>query len=105
MAHIESRQIQVEMHRTPGVPASISVIAFGISLSAFLAISYALCILFYVLFPGTAEQHVVLSLFLPWLKVLTLPGFLLGLLASIICGWYITLIFCPLYNYFTARGL
>lgn len=79
MAHIESRQIQVEMHPAHATPASISVVAFGISLSAFLALSYALCILFYVLFPGTAEQHVVLSLFLPWLKVLTLPGFLLGL--------------------------
>ncbi len=105
MAHIESRQIQVEMHPAHATPASISVVAFGISLSVFLALSYALCILFYVLFPGTAEQHVVLSLFLPWLKVLTLPGFLLGLLASVVCGWYITLIFCPLYNYFTARGL
>ena len=105
MARIESRRIQVEMHRTFGVPALISVVAFGISLSAFLAVSYALCILFYVLFPGSAEQHVVLSLFLPWLKVLALPGFLLGLAASVVCGWYITLIFCPLYNYFTARGL
>jgi len=38
-------------------------------------------------------------------KVLTLPGFLLGLVASLVCGWYITLIFCPLYNYFSARGL
>jgi pilus assembly protein TadC len=105
MAHIETGQIQVEMHRTLGVPASISVVAFGISLSAFLALSYALCILFYVLFPGSAEQHIVLSLFLPWLKVLTWLGFLLGLAASVVCGWYITLIFCPLYNYFTARGL
>ncbi len=105
MAHIESRHIQVEMHPAHATPASISVVAFGISLSAFLAISYALCILFYVLFPSTAEQHVVLSLFLPWLKILTWPGFLLGLAASIVCGWYITLIFCPLYNYFTARGM
>ncbi len=104
MAHIETRQLQVELHRTHALPSLISVIAFGISLSIFIALSYALCILFYVLFPATAEQHVLLSLFLPWLKVLTWPGFLLGLAASAVGGWYVALVFGPLYNFFAARS-
>ena len=73
------------------------------SLSIFIAITYALCVLFYVLFPASVEGHVLLSLFLPWLKVLTLPGFLLGLVASVACGWYVALVFGPLYNFFASR--
>ena len=96
--------VRIEVQSTRATAVTLPIIAFGISLSLFLAISYALCILFYVLFPGTAEQHVLLSLFLPWLKVLTWPGFLLGLAASVAGGWYVALVFGPLYNFFAARG-
>ncbi len=96
MARIEAQKTQI-------APVTLPVIAFGLSLSIFCAISYALCILFYVIFPGSAEKHVVLSLFLPWLKVLTWPGFLLGLVASVAGGWYVALVFGPLYNFFAMR--
>lgn len=96
MARSKSLQGQV-------VSVTIPVVALGLSLSAFLAISYALCVLFYLLFPESVERHVLLSLFLPWLKVLTLPGFLLGLVASVACGWYVALVFAPLYNFFASR--
>ena len=96
--------VRIEVQSTHATAVTLPIIAFGISLSLFLAISYALCILFYVLFPGTAEQHVLLSLFLPWLKVLTWPGFLLGLAASVAGGWYVALVFGPLYNFFAARS-
>ncbi len=99
MAHTESQQVRVH-----AAPVTIPVFAFGWSLSVFFAVSYALCILFYVLFPVSAQNHVVLSLFLPWLKVLTWSGFFLGLLASIVCAWYVALVFGPLYNFFAARG-
>jgi hypothetical protein len=96
MARADPRQMQV-------VPVMIPVVPFGISLSIFLAISYALCILFYLLFPESAQNHAVLSLFLPWVKVLTWSGFLLGLVASVACGWYVALVFGPLYNFFASR--
>jgi hypothetical protein len=96
MARIEIPQAQV-------APVTIPVVAFGLSLSIFSAISYALCILFYLLYPASAERHVLFSLFLPWLQVLTLPGFLLGLVASVACGWYVALVFGPLYNFFASR--
>jgi hypothetical protein len=96
MARIETRRAEI-------APAIIPVIAFGLSLSIFLAISYVLCILFYLLFPASAERHVVFSLFLPWLEILTWPGFLLGLVASVACGWYVALVFGPLYNFFASQ--
>lgn len=82
------------------VPLRIPVIALGFSVSAFCAITYSLCVLFYVLFPGSAERHVLLSFYTPWFEVLTWSGFLLGLLGSLVCGWYVALVFGPLYNFF-----
>jgi len=96
MARTDAGQVHV-------APVAIPVVVFGLSFSIFLAISYVLCILFYLLFPASAEGHVVFSLFLPWLKVLTWTGFLLGLVASVACGWYVALVFGPLYNFFAAR--
>lgn len=94
---------RIEIHQAQAAPATIPVVAFGLSVSIFFAISYALCILFYLLFPASAERHVLFSLFLPWLQVLTWPGFLLGLVASFACGWYVALVFGPLYNFFASR--
>ncbi len=96
MARIEPRQIQV-------APVTIPVLAFGWSLSIFLAVSYALCVLFYAIFPTAFGGHAVLSVFLPWVEVLTWRGFFIGLLASVASGWYVALIFGPLYNFFAAR--
>lgn len=94
---------RIEIHQAQAAPATIPVVAFGLSASIFFAISYALCILFYLLFPASAESHVLFSLFLPWLQVLTWPGFLLGLVASFAGGWYVALVFGPLYNFFASR--
>jgi hypothetical protein len=94
---------RVEVHQAQVAPVAIPVVALGLSLSIFFAISYMLCILFYLVFPAGAESHAVLSLFLPWIKVLTWPGFLLGLVASVACGWYVALVLGPLYNFFALR--
>ena len=83
---------------------TLPVFAFGISLSAFLAISFALCVSGYLLFPGLPVAHGALSLFLPGFKLLSWPGFFLGLVESLAWGWYIALIFGPLYNFFAARA-
>jgi hypothetical protein len=87
---------------TASVSLRIPVIPFGISLSLFCAITFALCVLFYALFPASAEKHVLLSLYTPWFKVMTWPGFLLGVVGSLVCGWYVALIFGPLYNFFAS---
>lgn len=85
--------------RAPFIP----VFAFGMSLSLFFVIGYVACIIFYLLFPDLLLNHAVLALFLPGFKLLDWPNFLLGLGESFGLGWYVALIFGPLFNYFVGR--
>ena len=82
----------------------IPVFAFGMSLAIFFVISYVACILLYLLAPGWVLNHAMLSLFLPGFELLSWPSFFLGLAESFGYGWYIALIFGPLYNFFAARA-
>jgi hypothetical protein len=84
-------------HRT------IPVLALGMGLSLFLAISYVLCVLGYVLFPSLPIEHSALAIFLPGFRLLSWQSFVLGLVESFAWGWYVALIFGPLYNHFAAR--
>lgn len=87
---------------TPMRPPAIPVIAFGMSLGLFLAISYTLCVGFDLLFPGHTMYQTWLRL-LPGFSWITWPSFLLGLVESYAYGWYIALIFGPLFNFFANR--
>jgi hypothetical protein len=88
----------------PAHPAhTIPVFALGMSMSLFLAISYVLCVLGYLVLPGLPIAHSALSIFLPGFTLLSWPSFFLGLAESFGWGWYVALVFAPLYNYFGAR--
>jgi len=88
----------------PAPPArTIPILALGMSLGLFLAISYVLCVLGYLLFPGLPIAHSALSIFLPGFELLTWPSFFLGLIESFGYGWYVALLFVPLYNFFATR--
>ena len=82
---------------------TIPVLAFGMSLSLFSLISYVICIIGYLLFPGLPINHAALAIFLPGFELLTWRTFLLGLIESFFWGWYIALIFGPLFNFFAHR--
>jgi len=82
---------------------TIPVFAFGMSLSLFFVISYVICVIGYLLLPGLPINHAALAIFLPGFELLTLPSFVLGLVESFAYGWYIALIFGPLYNFFANR--
>jgi 2TM family of unknown function (DUF5676) len=82
---------------------SISIVTLGLSLSVFFAISYVICIAGYLVAPGFPVQHAALSIFLPGFELLTWRSFFLGLVESFIWGWYIALVFGPLYNFFLRR--
>lgn len=92
------------LHQTSpsGSSRTIPVFAFGMALSLFLAISYLFCIALYFWSPAMVENHAMLALFLPGFKLLSWPSFFLGLVESFGYGWYIALIFGPLYNLFVA---
>lgn len=81
----------------------IPLVGLGLALSTFLAVSYVLCILLYFLSPNMVENHAMLALFLPGFKLLTVESFFLGLIETFGYGWYVALIFVPLYNFFASR--
>jgi len=81
----------------------LPVVALGLSLSAFLAISYVICIVGYLIAPGLPVKHEALAIFLPGFSLLSWQAFVIGLVESYLWGWYIGLLFGALYNFFAAR--
>lgn len=94
--------------KTPGLPIQtpqsprIPVFAFAMSLGLFLAITFTLCVGFDLIFPEQAMYRSWLKL-LPGFTWLNWPSFLLGLVESFAYGWYVALIFAPLFNFFSRR--
>lgn len=101
--------VNLEAGKRPGVlsPATgarvIPVLVLGMALSLFLAISYVICITSYLVLPGLPIKHDMLSIFLPGFELLSWRSFFLGLVESLAWGWYVALIFAPLYNFFALR--
>jgi hypothetical protein len=97
--------LRVSEHRRVGVAIGVAhvpripVFALGLSLGAFLAITFVLCVVFDLLFPGQAMYQTWLRL-LPGFTWLTWSSFLLGFIESFVYGWYVALIFGPLFNLF-----
>ncbi len=81
----------------------IPVAVLGMSLSLFLLIGYLISVLFLWVSPRVLANDPVVAHFLLGRDPLTLPGFLLGIIRSFACGWFIALIYAPLYNFFATR--
>lgn len=81
-------------------PRRLSVVALGISLSAFLGISFLLCVVLGLVLPGLPMPWLQ---FLPGFTWLTWPSLLLGLAESVAYGWYVALVFVPLFNAVSVR--
>lgn len=81
----------------------IPVFALGMSLGFFLSVTYVFCVGFDLLFPQWAMYEMWLKL-LPGFTWLTWQSFWLGLVETFACGWYVALVFAPLYNFFAARS-
>ncbi len=76
--------------------------AFGLSLGLFLVMSYIVCVLFDLWFPDLA-MNPVWSPLLPGFTWISWPSFFLGLAESFAYGWYVALVFGPVYNYVATR--
>lgn len=87
---------------TPGTRLRITPL--GNSLSLFLAISYLLCVGFGLIAPEQMRMHEAWAPLLPGFVWLTWPGFLLGLIGAYLYGWYIAVVFVPLYRWFSRNG-
>jgi hypothetical protein len=81
---------------------TLPVIALGMALSLFLVVSYLICVTTYLI-PGLPISHAMLTTFLPGFELLSWQSFCVGLVESFAWGWYVALIFGPLYNFFVLR--
>ena len=96
-----------EQHGRSGTPLPvrsiprIPVVALGMSLGSFLALTFVLCVLFDLWFPALAMNSVWVPL-LPGFTWISWASFLLGLIEAFAYGWYVALVFGPLYNFFVA---
>lgn len=74
----------------------------GVSVGLFLSISYVLCVIYDLIFPGMTMYQSWIRL-LPGFTWLTWGSFFLGLVESFLYGIYVALVFVPLYNYFKRK--
>lgn len=81
----------------------LRVTTVGWSLSALLLVTYVLCVLFDLLLPGWAMYRAWQVLFpgFSW----SLGGFLIGLIETVVYGFYAAVIFVPIYNLLRRREL
>lgn len=106
MSDPTTRELGFQRSGTPLVAASgcrVPVVTLGMSLGLFLSITFVLCVGFDLLLPGLA-MYQSWARFLPGFTWLSWPSFLLGLVESFAYGWYVALIFGPLFNFFAARS-
>jgi hypothetical protein len=82
--------------------ARLAIIPMGLSLGSLLVITYVLCVLFGILVSDRG-MHQLLAQLLPGFTWITWPSFFLGLVWSFVYGWYVAVVFAPLYNFFNAR--
>jgi hypothetical protein len=82
--------------------ARLPVVPLGLSLSSFFVITYVLCVLFGI-FVSDRGVHQLLPLLLPGFTWITWPSFFLGLVWSFVYGWFVAVVFAPLFNFFAVR--
>ncbi|HBY96735.1 MAG: DUF5676 family membrane protein [Ardenticatenaceae bacterium] len=81
----------------------LRITTVGWSLSVLLLVTYVLCVLWDLLFPGWAMYRVWQVLFpgFGW----SLGGFLIGLVETVVYGFYAAVVFVPVYNYLHRREM
>lgn len=86
---------------TPGA-ARMPIIPLGWALSLFLMLTFVVCVVFDLIFPGYAMYESWAGL-LPGFVWLTPLGFAIGLIESFLYGWYVALTFGGLFNVIATR--
>ncbi len=80
----------------------LRLVPVGLSVGLLFAISYVLCVALGLIW-WDAGLHQPWLQFLPGFTWLSPGTFLLGLAESFAYGWYVALVFVPLFNFFNAR--
>lgn len=87
---------------TEHAPNTLNWLPVGLAAGLFLAITFAACVLFDLVWPAAAMHSMWMPL-LPGFAWITWGNFILGLIETLAYGFWIALLFCPLYNYFAAK--
>jgi len=81
----------------------IAIVPLGLTLSFFLVITYVLCVIYGLLGFQQGMHQLLFLQIIPGFTWITWPSFFIGLFWTFVWGWYIALVFAPLFNFFTAR--
>jgi hypothetical protein len=85
---------------SPAPNPVLRIITLGLTLSSFLLISYVLCVLFGMLVPAQFHMHQAWAPLLPGFEWLTPRGLIAGAVGAFAYGWFIAVLFVPLYRFF-----
>lgn len=77
--------------------STVSIRQLGLALTAFFLATYILCIALGMIVPDW-EMHKPWLQFFPGFEWLTLQGFVIGLVESVIYAWYVAVLFGWLFN-------
>jgi hypothetical protein len=80
----------------------LRIVPVGMSVGLLFVISYVLCVALGLIW-WEGGLHQPWLQFLPGFSWLSPGSFLLGLVESFAYGWYVALVFVPLFNFFNAR--
>ncbi len=78
--------------------SGLSIWRVGLVLGLFLVITYVLCVGYGLLVPEQFRMHTAWQALLPGFTWLSPASFLLGLAESFAYGFYISVVFVPIYN-------
>ncbi len=81
---------------------AVRIYPVAMALGILLALSFALCVVFGLLFSGATMYQAWLPL-LPGVTWISWTSAILGLAESFAYGWYIAVIFVPTFNFFSRR--
>ncbi len=70
----------------------------ALSLGLFLAITFTLCVIWGLIFPGQVSMQRALEVVFPWFTWLSWGSYFVGLVESFLYGVYAAAVFVPLYN-------
>ncbi|MCF6224974.1 MAG: DUF5676 family membrane protein [Xanthomonadales bacterium] len=77
------------------------IISWSLGLTT--AVSFIICVTWGLLTPQAVHMHAFLEMVLPGFKWLTWWSFLLGLIESFLWGFYIGIVYVPIYNFVHKR--
>lgn len=92
------------MTHTNPPAARLRFAPLGNSLSLLLLISYLLCVGFGLIAPETLQMYQVWAPLLPGFEWLSWSGFVIGLIEAYLYGWYLAIVFVPLYRWFAGKA-